>query len=196
MGGRHGAPGASAHFDWREREVAERGADELSCRERRRIAMARQTASMVMLFALVMVGFGLEGTANARDEIRLKADLSGDSEVPPADPDGDGRARVVLKPEEGLVCFKVKFDDTGTPNRGHIHRGVAGQNGGIVVPFFELVGQPADPRNDELEESKLEDCVSADPALIQEIADNPEGFYVNLHNARFPGGAIRGQLED
>jgi CHRD domain len=178
-------------------EAVHPGADELICRERRRIAMAKHTASMVTFFALVVgLGIGLEGIANARDEVRLKADLSGDSEVPPADPDGDGRARVVLKPDEGLVCFRVKFDDTGTPNRGHIHRGVAGQNGGIVVPFFELVGEPGDPRNDALERSELEDCVSADPALIAEIAANPEGFYVNLHNARFPGGAIRGQLED
>ena len=38
--------------------------------------------------------------------------------------------------------------------------------------------------------------MSADPALIQENADNPEGFYVNLHNSRFPSGAIRGRLED
>jgi hypothetical protein len=30
--------------------------------------------------------------------------------------------------------------------------------------------------------------------LIGEIAANPSGYYVNLHNARFPGGAIRGQL--
>ena len=28
------------------------------------------------------------------------------------------------------------------------------------------------------------------------IAANPAGYYVNLHNARFPGGAARGQLED
>ena len=166
--------------------------------------MARQTASMVMLFALVMgLGFGLEGVASARDEVRLKADLSGDSEVPAADPDGDGRASVVLKPEEELICFKVKFDDTGTPNRGHIHSGAAGDNGPIVVPFFEFAstttppGDPQDPGNDVLEnKSGLEDCVSATRALILEIAANPEGFYVNLHNSRFPGGAVRGQLED
>ena len=167
--------------------------------------MGRKTVSTAMFCALVLgAGFGLEGVASASDEIRLKADLSGDAEVPPADPDGDGRARVVLKPDEGLVCFRIRFDDTGTPNRGHIHRGDAGFNGGIVVTFFELVGSsvvlppnPRDPRRDVLERrSALEGCVSAAPDIIQEIADNPEGFYVNLHNTRFPGGAVRGQLED
>lgn len=127
---------------------------------------------------------------------RLKADLSGANEVPPADPDGDGRARVDVDVQGSEVCFRVKFDDTGTPNRGHIHEGDAGVNGGIVVPLFELVGAPTDPRNDALEEGRLEGCVTADSALLERIAANPDGFYVNLHNSRFPGGAIRGQLDD
>jgi hypothetical protein len=34
--------------------------------------------------------------------------------------------------------------------------------------------------------------VAAD--LLEAIAADPAGYYVNLHNPRFPGGAIRGQL--
>jgi hypothetical protein len=126
---------------------------------------------------------------------RLRADLAGTNEVPVADPDGDGKARVDVNVEGGEVCFRVKFDDTGTPNRGHIHVGLAGVNGGIVVPLFELVGMPADERNDALEEGKLEGCVPADPAVLAAIVANPAGYYVNLHNSRFPAGAIRGQLD-
>jgi hypothetical protein len=152
---------------------------------------------MTLFGAVTVVGLGLAGDATANENIRLRADLSGDAEVPPADPDGDGRARVVLKLDEGLVCFKIKFDDTGTPNRGHIHVGRAGENGAIVVPFFELREVPADDRHDALErKSELEDCVSADPDLLRDIAENPQNYYVNLHNARFPAGAVRGQLED
>ena len=30
--------------------------------------------------------------------------------------------------------------------------------------------------------------------MLQEIVDNPAGYYVNLHTEDFPAGAIRGQL--
>jgi hypothetical protein len=94
----------------------------------------------------------------------------------------------------------VRFENITTANRGHIHRGVAGVNGGIVVAFFDLQTPEAqrDPRLDVLEKKQeLDGCITGlDPVLLQEIVDNPAGFYVNLHNSRFPGGAIRCQLED
>ena len=37
-------------------------------------------------------------------------------------------------------------------------------------------------------------CVSAGEDLIKEIRQNPANYYVNVHNADFPDGAIRGQL--
>jgi len=33
-----------------------------------------------------------------------------------------------------------------------------------------------------------------DAAILQEILDDPAGYYVNLHTEDFPPGAIRGQL--
>ena len=37
-------------------------------------------------------------------------------------------------------------------------------------------------------------CVEVDRDLAEAIAADPRGYYVNVHNAEFPGGAIRGQL--
>jgi hypothetical protein len=31
---------------------------------------------------------------------------------------------------------------------------------------------------------------------VQSIVADPASFYVNVHNGDFPGGAVRGQLED
>ena len=153
--------------------------------------------------AVVLGGTAIGGVAIANgSQDRLRADLAGTNELPATDPDARGRARVELNIEDGEVCFSVRFDATGTPNRGHIHIGDAATNGGIVVPLFELAGPPAipapvpfDPRHDALEEGRLEGCVPASPDLLRQIAANPGGYYVNLHNTRFPGGAARGQLE-
>ncbi|MDQ4145958.1 MAG: CHRD domain-containing protein, partial [Actinomycetota bacterium] len=64
----------------------------------------------------------------------------------------------------------------------HIHRGAAGTNGPVVIPFQVDAAGVSD------------DCVTAEPPLVNEIQQNPEAFYVNVHTERYPDGAIRGQL--
>jgi hypothetical protein len=54
-------------------------------------------------------------------------------------------------------------------------------SGGVVVNF--------DVANDG-----LSGCVEADKELIKDVRQNPSGYYVNVHNADFPPGAVRGQL--
>ncbi len=42
-------------------------------------------------------------------------------------------------------------------------------------------------------DGKSSGCVVT--TFAQDILENPEEFYVNVHNVDYPGGAIRGQLE-
>jgi hypothetical protein len=71
---------------------------------------------------------------------------------------------------------------SATPNASHIHTGAAGVSGGVLVPFgatsFERKG-----------------CTTTSKATIDAILANPAGYYVNVHNPSYPGGAIRGQLK-
>jgi hypothetical protein len=152
-----------------------------------------------LVVSIMILGLATTGGVAGKSTVTLTARLTGAQEVPPADPDGSGKATVDIDVAGGQVCFDIKnLKDTGTPNRGHIHEGAAGVNGPIVVPFFELrpADAPAtDPRHDELEQGGIADCVSADPALLARIVEHPENFYVNVHNTRFPGGQMRCQLE-
>ncbi len=113
----------------------------------------------------------------------LKAKLLGAEEVPgPGDTDGRGKALVQVLPRFDAVCFRLRWRDIEAPTRAHIHKGARGVAGPIVVPFFE--GQ-ADPRG----------CTNdVDDDLLRDLRRNPRDYYVNIHNADFPGGAIRGQL--
>jgi len=85
------------------------------------------------------------------------------------------------------VCWQITVNNITAPMRGHIHKGPAGGAGGIVVPFFE-------PSN-----VNLNGCTSTkqpvDRRLLMDIIQHPQDYYVNVHNADFPGGAIRGQLK-
>jgi len=118
------------------------------------------------------------------DVPKLVASLSGAAEVPvPGDPDGTGNAVVWFNEDEGRVCFTLNVANIALPaTLAHIHRGAAGVPGPVVVTFVA-------PAN-----GSSSGCVGASPALIDEILGNPAGFYVNVHNAPFPGGAVRGQL--
>jgi hypothetical protein len=151
---------------------------------RRRVLVA---AGVLALLAGLLAAV-VPGVATATDSTLLRARLNGANEVPgPGDPDGFGQAFVRLSSDR--ICFALEWSDIGQPTRGHIHVGAAGVAGAIVVPFFEsLPGSLPDAM------ASARGCVTADPALIAQIRANPGNYYVNLHDATFPAGAIRGQL--
>ena len=117
---------------------------------------------------------------------RLSTDLTGAAEVPgPGDPDGSGTATIRLRPALGEVCFEIMVSNIVLPATGaHIHVGTVTEAGPVVVPLT-----PPD------ENGASTGCVSdVDPALIRNIVERPENYYVNVHTEDFPAGAVRGQL--
>ena len=63
--------------------------------------------------------------------------------------------------------------------------------GPVVVLFFQP-GTNAASLPGTL--SSVAGCVDVDPALARRISARPRDWYVNIHTADFPAGAIRGQL--
>lgn len=82
------------------------------------------------------------------------------------------------------LCWEIEVEDIADPTRAHIHAGAAGVNGPIVVAFFDAPQPPV-----------LEGCTLVASDLARQIRQQPDQFYVNVHNADFPGGAVRGQLQ-
>jgi hypothetical protein len=112
--------------------------------------------------------------------------MNGPSEAPgPGDADGSGVA--VFTIVGTTINYTLIARDIGFPSNGaHIHEAPAGVPGDIVVPL-----------NNNFVDGRVDASVQGvDQALIDEIKANPGGFYVNVHNAEFPGGAIRGQLAE
>jgi len=125
---------------------------------------------------------------------QLGARLLGRNEVPPADPDGRGLAFVDTG--RTRVCFALAWTNIGAPLFAHIHSGVAGVNGPVVVLFFDVpepAGSPPAALPDTI--NAAAGCVGGQsPTLLADIRQHPSAYYVNIHTAEFPGGAIRGQL--
>jgi len=114
----------------------------------------------------------------------LVAALTGAAEVPPADPDGSGLAAVTVDRDTLQVCAVLNVANIDPAILAHIHRGVAGVIGPIVI---DLPVPTAGSANG---------CTTGlSAALLDEIVNNPAGFYVNVHTGTFTGGAIRGQLQ-
>lgn len=137
----------------------------------RRSAIAPIALGAAMLAASLGVG------ATATAQTMLSATLSGPAQG------GSGNAMVNIDPGAGTLCYDLTVTLTPAASAAHIHRGEAGANGPIAVPFQAPSSGSASG------------CVEGvDAAVIADILANPAGFYVNVHNSDFPGGAIRGQL--
>jgi len=93
---------------------------------------------------------------------------------------GSGSAMVTVNPGQGEICYVVSAADlTGPVIAAHIHRGPAGTNGPVVVPFSPSLGPG---------------CTMVTRELALAILDNPSAYYVNVHTPLHPAGEIRGQL--
>lgn len=109
--------------------------------------------------------------------------LVGNQEVPgPGDPDGTGTAKITADATTNSVCYDITVQRIATATAAHLHRGSAGVAGPPVVTFKA-------PTNGASSE-----CLRVDKALAASIIADPSAFYVNIHTADYPNGAIRGQL--
>ena len=107
------------------------------------------------------------------------------AEVPgPGVPDGTGSATVRLRLGEGRLCFQLSAAGITLPaSAAHVHEGAAGVAGPIVAGLA-----PPDASGSS------SGCVPVFRPLVAAILTNPAGYYLNVHTADLPAGAIRGQL--
>jgi hypothetical protein len=134
-----------------------------------------------------VVGMSVTPNSPRTNPGAFQVNLRGAAEVPgPGDPDAKASVASldVSNDETPEVCLNVRVDNIDPATAMHIHRGVAGVSGPVVVDLGTLDKDNSASR-----------CVSITKALADEILGNPQGFYLNVHTAAFPNGAARGQLK-
>ncbi len=161
------------------------------------------SAIPVVALALAPVLGAADGQPGMQSTI-FKVLLSPTKEAPPiTDAQDMGDAWVefnVHRAEDGMVDmvivdFRVNYA-LGSPQTlraMHIHQGMAGMNGPIVVgsDFGPPIDLPAG-NGSFFRTAVLNDPMSIEAAMA--ILDDPAGYYLNVHSSAHPPGHFRGQL--
>ena len=105
------------------------------------------------------------------------------------DRDADGTAT------RAYVTFRLnwRFDGEQSVTAAHIHRGGAGMSGPVVVGTALMGPLMTNPRGGGNFINMVE-MATEDLAVVEEILDGPDGFYMNVHTTAHRGGHIRSQL--
>ncbi len=141
--------------------------------------MTKVSAKALILTTVAALAFA--PVAAAAETVVLTASLSGANEVGGGAPDGNGAFRVEINTETGDFCYTLYGEKISAPTMAHVHTGAAGTNGAPVITM-DVTGKGSDM------------CIAVEPEKLKPIVANPAGYYVNIHTADFPGGAVRGQL--
>ena len=139
-----------------------------------------RTTVLAVVVGVLALGLWSAGVAGAAT--KLRASLSGAKEVP--DPAGNGRgtARLTIDVGKSRVCYSITLRSVGTAVAGHIHKGGKRTAGPVFVGLFD---QPT---------RRPKGCAKAKKSQLRAIRNHPGRYYVNVHTAKFPAGAARGQL--
>jgi hypothetical protein len=150
---------------------------------------SRLLLSLVLaaLVALALAGAASAAKLDVADHggRPLSTELTGTAEIPPGDLDGSGMATITVNPGQEEVCWEIEAAGIELPaTAAHIHVGAAG-----TAPPDNVVVPLSAPTS-----GFSSGCTAVDCDLALAILQNPENYYVNVHNDDFPAGALRGQL--
>lgn len=139
---------------------------------------SRSTASALSVWSLAIVlGMGVSAAAFAED---FHVKLSGEQEVPHVTSSGSGEGTITIA-DDGSVSGSVTVSGF-TPTAAHIHEGMPGKVGPVIVPFTKEGDKFVAPAGAKLNAQQM-------------AALKVGGLYFNVHSAAHPGGEVRAQLK-
>ena len=136
--------------------------------------------SLLASVAVVIVAVGLSGGVATAQVPQHHVTLTGAKEAPTTG-DSNGSGEFSWSLDGTRLCYLLTATKIGTAAAAHIHRGAFGVAGPVRVEL--TAPNPASVG-----------CKSISSALATALRDHPRRFYVNVHTAVFPNGAIRAQL--
>jgi hypothetical protein len=134
---------------------------------------------VLLIASLSLAMAALAGAATMHPELSAKL-LPGSEAMMKGPAKAHGIVNLTLTATKGRVCWTFDVAGVAKPTAARIHKGRAGHDGPVVVPLGAHY--------------KTKGCAKAPTKTLEAIESHPNAYYVNVHNAKFPEGAIRGQL--
>jgi hypothetical protein len=162
------------------------------------------------LAGILALGGSLTAMADRAPRENFAVPLSGDQEVPPRDTRARGVAIFHVNDDGTAVAYKLNVANIENVIAAHIHVGIAGENGPIVVHLFGPAAAGGGRIQGTIGEgvftaADLTGPLAGDPLSDLLNAMRTGGAYVNVHTndgvaptntgpGDFPGGEVRGQI--
>ena len=138
--------------------------------------------------------FNVHTPAHAAGEVRgqiiaqsielERVSLIADFEVPPVISAGSAVGYLTVNEDSGAVTVNIITDSLADTTAAHIHAGIAGTNGGIILSLTK-----------DITDSTLFKSADGDMLDAMALADFFEGkLYFNVHTSSNPAGDVRAQL--
>lgn len=164
--------------------------------------MRTETSTTVILAIALVLGSAVAISSISNISMvfanhEFAANLTGQQEVPPVDTQATGE--VIFVPELPLnktIDFYANATGLQGATQGHIHSGVEGENGPIVVTLFKFDSPQNNVTDQEgsIAVNNLEGPMQGKtiPDLMAALKNG--SAYVNIHTEQNPDGEIRGQI--
>ncbi len=144
----------------------------------------------MLVFGIAMV-FLLGACNNEGDdeggnfELSLAGDAEACDEGGKCGGEGSGSATVDINSDQNEICYEISLEGVEGANAAHIHSGDEGESGDVVVDLAY-----------EGDDTGGEKCIDdVDESVLEDISEEPQGHYLNVHTEDLPDGAARAQLE-
>jgi hypothetical protein len=98
------------------------------------------------------------------------------------DPDGKGIFKYKVDRAQNQFCYELTVSNIEGATSAAIHSGTRDAQGALLVTLQSPIG------------GSSKGCITLAADKLAELVKNPTSYYVNIQNAEFPAGAIRGQL--
>ena len=129
---------------------------------------------------------------------RFITNLRGSEEVPPVSTTARGNFVAVLSNDGRSIRFRLVVEDIRNAMVAHIHLGIRGENGPVVVFLAGPLSRPVSVRRGVVTGTiRRNDLVGPlqGQSLARLIREMRAGnTYVNVHTMQNPNGEIRGQI--